>query len=1021
MSETSINVPTNRRVDLEQDQLSITTTDADLGPVYASLTAHLGLIGDNTNSITSLRDDLTSNVASITANQGDITSLRTDLTSNVLSITSLRDDLTSNVSKITAIQGAITSIRDKSNVQAGQITTLSNTSNALGSSLVTLNDAVVLNALNIGNLSQTVSLNTGSITALTGTVSSHSSILTSVTTKLDTISYDDLNGQLPNDDVAIKELSADKMYYVTGLLPIIGGSSYPEDTIGYQVDYIQNNVISALTQFYSLASMIGAIVTLIGNPGDITSLAVIQAEQIVQNARLFELDSPISGRVTINEDNISTLSSSVGTINSSLTALDGSVTNLNNSVANLNQKTTNQSFADGVTSFTGGVIVEALSFGTTDPLDLTSLASLRDKVGGIVREDNVTLIEGVNLNQKTTDLSYATLTSTFANNVHVGGTLSTGNLTFGTLTATDGDFTGNLNATGNTTLGSLTAGNTTLSGTLNVTGATTLGSLTAGNTTVSGTLTTSLIRGANANVAVSPFLAGASPEASFNGFIYTRALVNESQLGGGPSAIVFGDSNVYGSNQISLVTAGNTRVLIQNASTDIPGLLTCGTVSATTYQNIQPSYIPDLDASKITTGVFVTDRIPDLDASKISSGVFVTGRIPNLDASKITSGEFDTALIPNLDASKITSGVFNPARIPEPDFLKLPNRETGDLPATNIDYVNLGWDRNIGNRPSFFYKDPDDGTVIYLLDSENMADISASALSVAPNTDVLVPIGRVKIGQTSTADIAGFAHYDHATGNSSALKQYATGETRVNAPTGQSVTMAINNSVKATIDASGLSVLGNTDATTILGRCRIHSADSDHAIISHYDYSGTSNYGFKQQANGNTYLNAPGGQFVHVLEGNNDGFRFNPSAGKLETFGLGWPSFNFNLPAGISGAGSGAYLCYSSSSQDTKKDIEDLEIDRTINIVENCRPRWFRYNNIDVEDPRHLWGDYGLIAEELETIDRRLVAYGDQEGTVPASVYYDKLGLHAVHYIQKVLNPKIADLEAKIEGILSRL
>ena len=66
MTETSINVPTNRRIDLEQDRLSITTTDADLTPVYASLTTNLGLIGDNTNSISSLRTDLTSNVASIT-------------------------------------------------------------------------------------------------------------------------------------------------------------------------------------------------------------------------------------------------------------------------------------------------------------------------------------------------------------------------------------------------------------------------------------------------------------------------------------------------------------------------------------------------------------------------------------------------------------------------------------------------------------------------------------------------------------------------------------------------------------------------------------------------------------------------------------------------------------------------------------------------------------------------------------------------------------------------------------------
>ena len=38
--------------------------------------------------------------------------------------------------------------------------------------------------------------------------------------------------------------------------------------------------------------------------------------------------------------------------------------------------------------------------------------------------------------------------------------------------------------------------------------------------------------------------------------------------------------------------------------------------------------IPDLDASKTTTGVFPLDRIPDLDASKTTTGVFPLDRIP---------------------------------------------------------------------------------------------------------------------------------------------------------------------------------------------------------------------------------------------------------------------------------------------------------------------------------------------------------------------------------------------------------
>ena len=62
-----------------------------------------------------------------------------------------------------------------------------------------------------------------------------------------------------------------------------------------------------------------------------------------------------------------------------------------------------------------------------------------------------------------------------------------------------------------------------------------------------------------------------------------------------------------------------------------------------------PSQIPNLDASKITTGSFLAAQIPTLDAAKIGSGVFDSARIPSLDASKITTGTFaDARLSPNV-------------------------------------------------------------------------------------------------------------------------------------------------------------------------------------------------------------------------------------------------------------------------------------------------------------------------------------------------------------------------------------
>lgn len=66
--------------------------------------------------------------------------------------------------------------------------------------------------------------------------------------------------------------------------------------------------------------------------------------------------------------------------------------------------------------------------------------------------------------------------------------------------------------------------------------------------------------------------------------------------------------------------------------------------------NITTSDIPNLDASKITSGTINASRMPSIDAGKVNSGSFNASRIPNLDASKITSGTIDSARIPNLSA-----------------------------------------------------------------------------------------------------------------------------------------------------------------------------------------------------------------------------------------------------------------------------------------------------------------------------------------------------------------------------------
>jgi hypothetical protein len=104
---------------------------------------------------------------------------------------------------------------------------------------------------------------------------------------------------------------------------------------------------------------------------------------------------------------------------------------------------------------------------------------------------------------------------------------------------------------------------------------------------------------------------------------------------------------------------------------------------------LEASQIPDLDASKIKTGVFATARIPNLDAAKIDSGTFNPARIPNLDAAKIDSGTFDPARIPNLDASKTTTGVFDAARIPNLDAAKIDSGVFDDARIPNLDAAKI--------------------------------------------------------------------------------------------------------------------------------------------------------------------------------------------------------------------------------------------------------------------------------------------------------------------------------------------
>jgi hypothetical protein len=62
----------------------------------------------------------------------------------------------------------------------------------------------------------------------------------------------------------------------------------------------------------------------------------------------------------------------------------------------------------------------------------------------------------------------------------------------------------------------------------------------------------------------STFITG-DPVMTANGYIMAKAIVNTSETGTSPAAIVFGNNSTLGSDQISLVTAGNNAIYIDSS------------------------------------------------------------------------------------------------------------------------------------------------------------------------------------------------------------------------------------------------------------------------------------------------------------------------------------------------------------------------------------------------------------------------------------------------------------------------
>lgn len=232
------------------------------------------------------------------------------------------------------------------------------------------------------------------------------------------------------------------------------------------------------------------------------------------------------------------------------------------------------------------------------------------------------------------------------------------------------------------------------------------------------------------------------------------------------------------------------KIIVENLP-DIPASkITSGTLNPDRLPVVPNSKIGDLDASKITTGTFYESRIPTLDASKIgsgtigivrlpdipaskieelpaekiTSGTFNESRIPGLNGNKITEGTVGIVHLPDLPASKVTSGEFDTARVPSLPASKIgsgtfDSARIPDLPASKITSGTL----DSGRIPSLAASKITSGTFAFArLGVDNIAASSSTEGKVIVKASgyegALSPYG-VKVTDTNHTNT--YTNYTH--------------------------------------------------------------------------------------------------------------------------------------------------------------------------------------------------------------------------------------------------------------------
>jgi hypothetical protein len=147
---------------------------------------------------------------------------------------------------------------------------------------------------------------------------------------------------------------------------------------------------------------------------------------------------------------------------------------------------------------------------------------------------------------------------------------------------------------------------------------------------------------------------------------------------------------------------------------------------------------------------------------------------------------------------------------------------------------------------------------------------STVRISAAADSDTNNVLGRGVIGYAAGSDTATLAHYDHSTSTNRGFSQNASGATVLNAPTGQTVGLAINGTAVMTVGTdiattTRINAAPDTDNNFFFGRAAIgQPVVNDSFSLAHYDNLTSTNNLAHQYSTGESRLNAANAQTLSL-------------------------------------------------------------------------------------------------------------------------------------------------------------